>query len=208
MAMTLSQQLEEIMEFGSARILRVRQSDSDLYIATYQVGGEYWMTLTVSSSEEDYSSVYLTGDGLNVLKETLDALPINALNTENEKLKRGVTLQADYEAMQHELERYKSACNEWLEKSEWVQETAVPKELGMHRADVMKRRVEALQTECEKLRKDAERYQWLRDGNNEENSEATIIAANFWGDRWDHMIDNAMEPHTANKEVRREQDNQ
>ena len=110
------------------------------------------------------------------------------------------TLQADYEALQHELERYKSACNEWLEKSEWVQETAVPKELGMHRADVMKRRVEALQTECEKLRKDAERYQWLRDGNNEENSEATIIAANFWGDRWDHMIDNAMEPPTT-KEV-------
>lgn len=72
--MTLSQQLEELMDFDGARILRVRQEDSDLHIATYKVGGEYWMTLIDSRSEEDYNTVYITRDGLNALIETLDAL--------------------------------------------------------------------------------------------------------------------------------------
>ena len=69
--MKLSQQLEELMGFDGARILRVGQTDSDLHIATYKVGGEYWMTLIESRGEEDYSSVYLTRDGLDALIETL-----------------------------------------------------------------------------------------------------------------------------------------
>lgn len=69
--MTLSQQLDELMEFDGARILRVAQTDSDLYIATYRVGGEYWMTLVNSTSETDYSSVYITGEGLDAIVETL-----------------------------------------------------------------------------------------------------------------------------------------
>lgn len=69
--MTLSQQLEELMDFGGARILRVRQEDSDLHIATYQVGGERWMTLINSTGETEYSSVYIDGDGLSALIETL-----------------------------------------------------------------------------------------------------------------------------------------
>lgn len=73
--MTLSQQLEELMEFNGARILRVRQEDTDLHIATYQVGGEYWMTLINSwDSETDYSSVYITKEGLDALIETLGTL--------------------------------------------------------------------------------------------------------------------------------------
>ena len=52
---------------------------------------------------------------------------------------------------------------------------------------------EALQAECEKLRKDAERYRWLRDGNDEEDSEAIHIAVHYYGDMWDEMIDVAME---------------
>lgn len=72
--MTLSQQLDELMEFNGARILRVGQTDSDLHIATYQVGGEYWMTLTESTSETEYSSVYITRDGLDALIETLGTL--------------------------------------------------------------------------------------------------------------------------------------
>lgn len=79
MKMTLTQQLEELMDFNDARILRVRQQDqdSDLYIATYRISEKQWMTLTVSCSEEDYSSVSLSGDGLNALTETLNALPVN-----------------------------------------------------------------------------------------------------------------------------------
>lgn len=72
--MTLSQQLEELMDFDGARILRVRQPDSDLHIVTYQVGGECWMTLINSCSEEDYSSVYITRDGLDALIETLASI--------------------------------------------------------------------------------------------------------------------------------------
>ena len=30
----------------------------------------------------------------------------------------------------------------WLDKTEWVQETVKPHELGMHRADVLKQRIE------------------------------------------------------------------
>jgi len=41
---------------------------------------------------------------------------------------------------QHEL-----ANNLWHEKTEWVQETAYPEELGMHRADVLRQRIERLQ---------------------------------------------------------------
>lgn len=51
---------------------------------------------------------------------------------------------------------------------------------------------EALQAECEKLEKDAERYRWLRDGNDEEDSEAIHIAVHYYGDMWDEMIDIAM----------------
>ena len=72
--MTLSQQLEELMDFDGARILRVRQPDSDLHIATYQAGGECWMTLIESRNEEDYSSAYITRDGLDALIETLGTL--------------------------------------------------------------------------------------------------------------------------------------
>lgn len=69
--MTLVQQLDELMGFDDARILRVRQTDSDLHIATYRVGGECWMTLIESRNEEDYSSVYITRDGLDAIVETL-----------------------------------------------------------------------------------------------------------------------------------------
>jgi hypothetical protein len=43
-----------------------------------------------------------------------------------------------------ELEpNYKKALEVWLDKTEWVQETVKPHELGMHRADVLKQRIEA-----------------------------------------------------------------
>lgn len=40
---------------------------------------------------------------------------------------------------QHEL-----AYKEWLDKTEWVQETSEARELGMHRVDVLKRRIDRL----------------------------------------------------------------
>ena len=46
-----------------------------------------------------------------------------------------------------ELEKYREACSEWSEKTDWIQETATVKELGMHRADVMRKRIEDLEKE-------------------------------------------------------------
>ena len=44
-----------------------------------------------------------------------------------------------------ELERYQVAYAEWIEKTEWVRETAKPKELGMHRADILRARIAELE---------------------------------------------------------------
>lgn len=54
------------------------------------------------------------------------------------------------------LERFERAYKEWIDKTEWVQETAQQRELGKHRADVLRERIEALE-------KDAARYRWLRE---------------------------------------------
>ena len=43
------------------------------------------------------------------------------------------------------LERYRHAYNEWSEKTEWVQETVQPKELGQHRADILRARIAELE---------------------------------------------------------------
>jgi hypothetical protein len=54
--------------------------------------------------------------------------------------------QSEREAIKAALEakdepNYKKALEAWLDKTEWVQETVKPHELGMHRADVLKQRI-------------------------------------------------------------------
>ena len=51
-----------------------------------------------------------------------------------------------------ELEKYREACYEWSEKTDWIQETLTAKELGMHRADVMRKRIEDLEKEVALLK--------------------------------------------------------
>ena len=46
-----------------------------------------------------------------------------------------------------ELEQYRKSWYEWSEKTDWVQETAQVKELGMHRADILRKRIEDLEKE-------------------------------------------------------------
>jgi len=60
------------------------------------------------------------------------------------------------------LQQFEDAYNEWHEKTEWVQETAKPRELGKHRADVLKERIDQLRAEADLLRKDAERWRYVR----------------------------------------------
>jgi uncharacterized small protein (DUF1192 family) len=50
------------------------------------------------------------------------------------------------------LQQFEAAYNEWHDKTEWVQKTAEAHELGKHRADVLKDRVDQLQAEVERLR--------------------------------------------------------
>jgi hypothetical protein len=45
------------------------------------------------------------------------------------------------EALAQPEPNYKKALEVWLDKTEWVQETVKPHELGMHRADVLKQRI-------------------------------------------------------------------
>lgn len=51
-----------------------------------------------------------------------------------------------------ELEEYRKSWYEWSEKTDWVQETAKAKELGMHRADILRKRIEDLEREVLLLR--------------------------------------------------------
>jgi hypothetical protein len=46
------------------------------------------------------------------------------------------------EALAESEPNYKKALEVWLDKTEWVQETVKPHELGMHRADVLKQRIQ------------------------------------------------------------------
>lgn len=49
------------------------------------------------------------------------------------------------------LHQCELAFNEWIEKTEWVQQTARTGELGMHRADVLKARIEGMERELADL---------------------------------------------------------
>ena len=65
------------------------------------------------------------------------------------------------QAQAAEIERLKAnaeAINEWLQKTEWVQDSAEVSELGMHRADVLKQRIERLHQLITKLHTAKGRY--------------------------------------------------
>lgn len=59
-----------------------------------------------------------------------------------------------------------AALHEWSDKTMWVQQTCQPRELGMHRADVLKARIVELEAKLAEAQKDAARYRWLRGFNN------------------------------------------
>lgn len=61
---------------------------------------------------------------------------------------RSIGWQADATAELRRLHQQEVALNTWLDKTSWVQETARPSELGMHRADAMQARM--LKTEAQR----------------------------------------------------------
>ena len=58
---------------------------------------------------------------------------------------RETKLQADVAELDEKLEYMTLAFGEWITKTQWVQDTIQPGELGMHRADVIKSRFDELQ---------------------------------------------------------------
>lgn len=61
----------------------------------------------------------------------------------------------DYAALEAECKRlrqFEVAYNDWQAKTDWVQESAKPHELGRHRADVLRARIEALAAELAAIR--------------------------------------------------------
>ncbi|GEM_PF-5490881 len=50
-------------------------------------------------------------------------------------------LHARVQELERERDSYKLLCDEWAEKTEWVQQTARPRELGLHRADALRERI-------------------------------------------------------------------
>jgi len=52
--------------------------------------------------------------------------------------------------------------------------------------------------DTEGLRRDAERYRWLRDGNDAKHSKAMTIATKHFGIEWDDLIDAAIAAQGGN----------
>lgn len=71
------------------------------------------------------------------------------------------SLEAELNAAEKERDNYKSACNEWAKKTEWVQcgindGSVPPRYLGWHRADVVADLLNAAEKECDALLADVE----------------------------------------------------
>ncbi len=78
------------------------------------------------------------------LRLALEALEYMNVTTERyvDKQIPEKAITAIKEALAQTEPNYKKALEVWLDKTEWVQETVKPHELGMHRADVLKQRIE------------------------------------------------------------------
>ena len=63
--------------------------------------------------------------------------------------------------LQQQFDMLREAFNEWISKTDWVQTTYTVRELGKHRADVLRERIEALTVENEKLKRRANDWRAL-----------------------------------------------
>ena len=91
------------------------------------------------------------------------------------------------------LQSFKTAYMEWSEKTDWVQDSATSKELGKHRADVIKDRFEVLNA-------DAQRYRWLADNDQldprYQHEALTIAFSDLAGSALDGVVDSIIRQHT------------
>jgi hypothetical protein len=92
-------------------------------------------------------------EALKLALEALEADPAEMVEDENghmvfRRIQAIITIK---EALAQTEPNYKKALEVWLDKTEWVQKTVKPHELGMHRADVLKQRIEATLAQPEQL---------------------------------------------------------
>lgn len=78
--------------------------------------------------------------------------------TECNRASAVASLTARVAELEHERDQYKGAFDTWHTKTEWVQQTAKPRELGMHRADVIRNRIAHLEGLCGQAATVIERY--------------------------------------------------
>ena len=78
----------------------------------------------------------MTKEALKLALEALETLMIERGSIYDQ------AITAIKEALAESEPNYKKALEVWLDKTEWVQETVKPHEFGMHRADVLKQRIE------------------------------------------------------------------
>ena len=66
------------------------------------------------------------------------------------------------------VQRLRTELLEWLDKTKWVRQTFQTHELGLHRADILRNRIEALTAENERLREALRVYagplEWTQEG--------------------------------------------
>lgn len=85
-----------------------------------------------------------------------------------------------------------SMREEFSENAPWLSAAhALCTDAGIPQGHITER-IEALRGLVESLRKDAERYRWLRHGCDKKQSTATRIAQCLYGMEWDAAIDAAM----------------
>lgn len=58
---------------------------------------------------------------------------------------------AEIESLRGDVEKWKRPCQEFLDKTEWVQHTGTARELGHHRADILRDRIKQAEARAERL---------------------------------------------------------
>ena len=87
-----------------------------------------------------------SGQFTDLLSLDAAAAELRRMHTENE------ILIAENASMRSAFDRLGCAYDEWIEKTDWVQKSTKLAELGRHRADILRLRIESLHTENETLR--------------------------------------------------------
>ena len=90
---------------------------------------------------------------INELRELAEDLYVNGYN-------RYSTAMSKAADELESLQRYRTAYNEWIDKTEWLQESLPAKYLGMHRADALKDLISELEERCAELA--ADKGTWYR----------------------------------------------